>query len=101
MPRIKLISTNKKITLLITMIIIVFGLMTILFPLFLLHLIPQSGMGYFLVEHLYYGYIFIPIMLYFIYTGVYFYKIKIDSYVIDRFSLFIMFFFVYWNFIEL
>jgi hypothetical protein len=83
MPRIKLISTNRKISTLITLIIIFFSLMTILFPLLLLRLIPQSGIGHYFLEHLYYGYFSIPILLYIFYTGVYFYKIKIDSYIID------------------
>ena len=83
MPRIKLISTNSKSATLITLIIIVFVLTTIFFPLLLIRLIPQSGIGNYFLEHLYYGYISIPILLYFIYTGIYFYKIKIDSYIID------------------
>jgi len=48
-----------------------------------MNLIPQSGIGNYFLEHLYYGYFSIPILLYVIYTGIYFYKIKIDSYVID------------------
>ena len=83
MPSIKLISTNRKIAILITLIVIVFGLMTILFPLLLLRLIPQSGIGHYLIEHFYYAYTSIPILIYLIYTGIYFYKIKIDSYIID------------------
>ena len=83
MPKIKLISTNRKTVILITLTIIVFGLMTILFPLLLLRLIPQSGIGHYLLKHSHYGYFSLPIMIYTIYTGVYFYKIKIDSYIID------------------
>ena len=83
MPSIKLISTNRKIARLITSIVIVFGLMTILFPLLLLRLIPQSGMGHYLFEHLYYGYFSIPIMIYIISTGIFYFNIKIDSYVIN------------------
>ena len=83
MPRIKLISTNRKIATSITLLIIVLGLITILFPLLLLHFIPQSGIGNYLLEHLYYGYLFMPIMIYSFSTGIFFYKIKIDSYIID------------------
>jgi len=83
MPSIKLISTNRKISISITVIIIVFGLLTIFFPLLLLRIIPQSGIGHYLLEHLYYGYFSTPILMYILYTGVYFYKIKIDSYIID------------------
>ena len=83
MPRIKLISTNRKPAILITLIIIAFSVTTILIPFFLMRLIPQSGIGNYVLEHLYYAYVSIPILLYFIYTGIYFYKIKIDSYIID------------------
>jgi hypothetical protein len=83
MPRIKLISTNRKISTLITLIIIFFSLMTILFPLLLLRLIPQSGIGNYVLEHLYYGYISVPFMIYIFYTGIFYFNIKIDSYIID------------------
>jgi hypothetical protein len=83
MPRIKLISTNRKIATLTTLIIITFGLITIFFPLLLLHLIPQSGIGNYFLERLYYGYFSIPILLYVIYTGIFYFNIKIDSYIID------------------
>jgi len=83
MPRIKLISTNRKTASLITLLIIAFGLITIFFPLILIRLIPQSGIGNYFFEHLYYGYFSIPIMLYLIYTGIFFYNIKIDPYIID------------------
>jgi len=83
MPKIKLNSTNRKIAIAITLIIIFFGVTTILVPLLLMRLFPQSGIGNYVLEHLYYAYASTPILLYFIYTGVYFYKIKIDSYVID------------------
>ena len=83
MPRIKLTSNNRKIAILITLLIIIFGMTTILIPFLLMRLIPQSGIGNYVLEHLYYAYASIPILLYFIYTGVYFYKIKIDSYVVD------------------
>jgi len=83
MPKIKLNSTNRKIAIAITLIIIFFGVTTILVPLLLMRLFPQSGIGNYVLEHLYYAYASTPILLYFIYTGVYFYKIKIDSYVVD------------------
>ena len=83
MPRIKLISTNGKTASLITLLIIAFGLITIFFPLLLIRLIPQSGIGNYFLGHLYYGYFSIPILLYVFYTGIYSYKIKIDSYIID------------------
>jgi hypothetical protein len=83
MPRIKLISTNRKIATLITLTIIVFCLTTIFFPLLLMRLIPQSGIGNYFLERLYYGYISVPFMIYIFYTGVFSYQIKIDSYIIN------------------
>ena len=83
MPRIKLISTNSKSATLITLIIIFFVLTTMLFPLLLMNLIPQSGIGNYFLERLYYGYFSIPILLYVIYTGIFYFNIKIDSYIID------------------
>ena len=83
MSRIKLTFTNRKIAILITLIIIVFTLTTILFPLLLIHLIPQSGIGNYFSEHLHYGFFSIFILLYFIYTGIFSYQIKIDSYIIN------------------
>ena len=83
MPKIKLTSNNRRKSTLITLLIIAFGVVTILFPLLLLRLIPQSVIGNYVLEHLYYAYISIPILLYVFYTGIYFYKIKIDSYIID------------------
>jgi len=83
MLRSKLTFTNRKIAILTTLIIIVFTLTTILFPLLLIHLIPQSGIGNYFSEHLHYGFFSIFILLYFIYTGIFSYQIKIDSYIIN------------------
>ena len=83
MPRIQLISTNKKTAILLAVIITAFGLITIFIPLLMIRLIPQSGVGNYFLEHLYYGYFSIPILLYFIYIGVFYYQIKIDSYIIN------------------
>ena len=83
MPRIKLISTNKEASIVITLLIILFSVTTILIPFFLMRLIPQSGIGNYFIEHLYIAYSFIPIVLYFIYTGIFYYQIKIDSYIIN------------------
>ena len=83
MSRIKLICNNRKIATLITLIIIFYGLIVIIFPVLTLRLIPHSGIGNYVLEHLYFGYFSVPIMLYVIYTGIFFYQIKIDSYIID------------------
>jgi len=83
MLKIKLISTNRKIVIIITLLIMAFVMTTIFFPLLLIRLIPQSGIGNYFLDHLYFGYVSIPIVLYFIYTGIFSYHIKIDPYVID------------------
>ena len=83
MPKIKLISTNRRVAVIVTLIIISFFLTTIFLPLLLVYLIPQSGIGYYLLEHLYYGYLSIPIMIYVVYSGIFCFNIKIDSYIID------------------
>ena len=83
MPKIKLTFNNSRKAILMTLLIILFATTTILIPFLLMRLIPQSGIGNYVLEHLYYAYVSIPILLYFIYTGIYFYKIKIDSYIID------------------
>ena len=83
MPKIKLITSNSRIALLFTIIIIAFTLATVFFPLLLIRIIPQSGIGNYFLEHLYYGYFSIPIILYVIYTGIFSYSIKIDSHIID------------------
>jgi len=83
MPKIKLTSNNRRNSILITLLIILFATTTILIPFLLMRLIPQSGIGNYVLDHLYYAYASIPILLYFSFTGVYFYKIKIDSYIID------------------
>ena len=83
MPRIKLTCSNRQKAFFVTLLIILFGGITIFAPLLLMRLIPQSGIGNFIMKYSYYIYISIPILLYFIYTGIFSYHIKIDPYVID------------------
>ncbi len=83
MSNISLIVTNRKPALFITLLIIVFGLATIFMPFLLRHFIPQSGIGNYIEEYFHYIYYCIPILLYFIYTGIFYYLIKIDPYTIN------------------
>ena len=83
MPRIKLITTNRKAAIVVTLVITFFMLTTILFPLLLLYFIPQSAIGNYILNNLYFTYFMFPFIIYFFYTGIFFYKIKIDAYIID------------------
>ena len=83
MHRLNLIKTNRNIVNLATLLIAFFGFTTILFPLLLMYVIPQSGLGHYFLDHVNYAFISVPILVYFLITGVYYYKIKIDPYIID------------------
>ena len=83
MPNFNLNVTNLKLARLMTFLIIVFGLATVLMPFLLTHFIPQSGIGHYILEYFYYIYYCIPILIYFIYTGIFYYDIKIDSYTVN------------------
>ena len=43
--------------------------------------IPQSAIGNYFINHIYYAYSILPIILYIIITGFYYYSIKIDTYI--------------------
>ena len=83
MPRIKLISNNKRKAILASGIVFIFCMTTIFFPLLLMRLIPQSGIGNYFLDHMYYAYITMPLILYILYIGIFWYQIKIDSYIVD------------------
>ena len=86
MHKINLKLTNRKKVTIVTLLITIFGLIAILLPLQLIYIIPQSGLGNYFLDHLHYGFITVPILIYFTVTGIYFYKIKIDPYIIDMTS---------------
>ena len=83
MYRINLNKSNKTIGTIITLLIIIFTLSTIIFPLIMIYVLPQSGLAYYFSNNANYTFITILLLIYFLTTGVYFYKIKIDAYVID------------------
>lgn len=83
MHKINLKATNKNKATITTLLIFLFSFNTILFPLMLMYLIPQSGLGHYFLDHVDYAFVSVPLLIYFIVTGVYYYKIKIDPYVID------------------
>ena len=75
--------TNKNKAIILTVIIIIFFVFTILLPLVSLYLIPQSKIGSWLFSNIYLVYCMFPVLVYFIYTGIYFYQVKIDAYIIS------------------
>ena len=82
MPRINLISTNSKVSITTTLIIIIYGIIAVKIPLFLVNLIPQSAIGSFFIEHIFILTAFyLVISIYFIIVGCYYYYIKIDAYI--------------------
>ena len=83
MHKINLKVTNRNKATIATLLIFFFCFTTILFPLILMYLIPQSGLGHYFLDHVDYAFVSVPLLIYFIVTGVYYYKIKIDPYVID------------------
>ncbi len=56
---------------------------TIIIPLLFVNFLPTSGMGHFFFNNLSYSLITIPILFYFIFTGTFVYKIKIDPYIVQ------------------
>ena len=81
MPRINLQSNNKKISLTATFLTILFGIIIFVVPLLLINIIPQSAIGNYFNNHMYYAYSVLPIILYITITGFYYYSIKIDTYI--------------------
>ena len=83
MHKINIKSSNKSKALIATLLIAIFGCITFLLPIILVYLIPQSGIGHYFYDHINYAFLSFPVIMYFSYTGIYYYKIKVDPYVID------------------
>ena len=66
-----------------TFMIVIFTLITIIIPSLFVKYIPQSIIGSYLGINANLIFIAIPILLYFIYTGVFIHYIKIDPYIIN------------------
>ena len=81
MPRINLQSDNRKVSFTATILTVLFGIIIFVVPSLLINIIPQSAIGNFFINHTYYAYVFLPIILYIIITGFYYYSIKIDTYI--------------------
>ncbi len=74
--------SNYKIAVLFTLFIILFGVIGFIGPLILLNLIPHSIIGSFFIHNTFLIVLSILVLLYFTYTGVYIFKVNIDSYII-------------------
>ena len=81
MPSVNLKSTNRKVSILATSLTILFGVIIFVIPSLLINIIPQSAIGNHFINHIYYAYSILPIILYIIITGFYYYSIKIDAYI--------------------
>jgi len=81
MPRINLQSTNRKSSMIATILTVLFGTIIFIFPLLFINIIPQSAIGHYFINHMYYAYAVLPIILYITITGFYYYSIKIDTYI--------------------
>ena len=83
MHKINIKSSNKSKATIVTLLIAIFGCITFLLPIILIYLIPQSGVGNYFYDHINYAFLSLPVIMYFSYTGIYYYKIKVDPYIID------------------
>jgi len=81
MPRINLKSNNRNMSAIATFLTILFGLVIFVIPSLLIKIIPQSAIGNYFINQIYYAYAILPIILYIIVTGFYYYFIKIDTYI--------------------
>ena len=83
MSNIKLISDNWKLSMGVTFMIIIYGIISFFIPLFLIKIFPQSSLGNYFMEHIFIlMVIYLIISIYFIITGCYYCYLKIDAYVL-------------------
>ena len=74
---------NKDKAYILTLLIVIYTLLTIVVPILSITSLPLSGVSIFFNEYNYFLLITSSILLYFVFTGVYAYNIKIDSYIIN------------------
>ena len=79
MPSIKLNNWKESMT--ATFLTILFGVIIFVIPSLLINIIPQSSIGNYFNNQIYYAYAILPIILYITITGFYYYSIKIDTYI--------------------
>ena len=83
MSKIKLYCFNKSMAIVSSVLVIFFSLFTLIIPFFLIVFIPQSNIGSYLNNYIFLSLIPITILFYFIYTGIFFYSIRLDAYIIN------------------
>ena len=81
MLKINLKSTNRRVSMVATLLTILFGIITFIIPSLLITIIPQSTIGNYFINQVYYAYAILPVILYITLTGIYYYSIKIDAYI--------------------
>ena len=81
MHKINLKSSNSKMSMLATIIVLLIGIIIFLIPLLVIKIFPQSTIGSFLINNINYSFVILPIIIYILKTGFYFYFIKIDAYI--------------------
>jgi len=81
MYKINLKLTNWKVSMTATFIILILGITIIVIPTVIMNIIPQSVIGSFFINYIYYTYILFPVIFYVTITGFYYYYIKIDAYI--------------------
>ena len=81
MPRVNLKSNNRKVSLTATFLTVLFGIIIFVVPSLLINIIPQSAIGNYFSNNMYYAYAFLPIIFYITINGFYYYSIKIDTYI--------------------
>ena len=81
MSRINLKLNNWKSSMTATFLTLLFGIIIIIVPLVLINIIPQSAIGNYFFNNIYYAYITLPVLFYIIITGFYYYSIKVDAYI--------------------
>ena len=82
MNKLNLLSSNKDKAILTTSIVVIFALVTIVIPLLFVKYIPNSIIGNYFFRNVDLLFFVIPLVIYFFYTGVFIYHVKIDPYII-------------------
>ena len=95
--------SNKSNAVILTFLLVIFFSFTISLPLISIYYIPQSKIGSWYMNNIFYVYSMFPFLFYFMYFGIYTYNIKIDSYVvsINSYRTICSFFSNYKNYIDI
>ena len=95
--------SNKSNAIILTFLLVIFFSLTISLPLISIYYIPQSKIGSWYMNNIFYVYSMFPFLFYFMYFGIYTYNIKIDSYVvsINSYRTICSFFSNYKNYIDI